>query len=79
MITDKDVNKLKAVFATKDDFKSFATKDDLKCGFKTVNKKLDFIIKYFDRDVSWHNRRLKQLEEKVGVKPPEYNLPPAKN
>ncbi|MEK7141560.1 MAG: hypothetical protein AAB800_03390 [Patescibacteria group bacterium] len=30
MITDADVEKLKKVFATKDDLKRFATKDDLK-------------------------------------------------
>ena len=30
MITDKDVTKLKKVFATKDDLKQFAKKDDLK-------------------------------------------------
>ncbi len=30
MITDVDIKKMKAVFATKDDLKSFATKDDLK-------------------------------------------------
>jgi len=30
MITDADINKLKTVFATKEDLKGFATKDDLK-------------------------------------------------
>lgn len=30
MITDKDIQKLKSVFATKDDLGKFATKDDLK-------------------------------------------------
>ena len=30
MITDADIEKLKKVFATKDDLNSFATKDDLK-------------------------------------------------
>lgn len=30
MITDADIKKMKAVFATKDDLKAFATKEDLK-------------------------------------------------
>ncbi|OIP84076.1 hypothetical protein AUK04_02760 [Candidatus Roizmanbacteria bacterium CG2_30_33_16] len=30
MITDKDITKLKTVFATKEDLKEFATKEDLK-------------------------------------------------
>jgi hypothetical protein len=30
MLTDEDINKLKVVFATKDDFKNLATKDDVK-------------------------------------------------
>jgi len=30
MITDRDIEKLKAVFATKEDLKNFATKEDLK-------------------------------------------------
>ncbi|MDP4010611.1 MAG: hypothetical protein Q8P72_00095 [Candidatus Roizmanbacteria bacterium] len=34
MITDRDIEKLAKVFATKDDLKGFATKDDLK-GFAT--------------------------------------------
>lgn len=50
----------------------FATKDDLKKSLAPVNRKLNKIVKYFDRDISWHNRRLKQLEEKVGVETPEY-------
>lgn len=32
----------------------FATKDDLKKELKPVNKKLNKIVKYFDRDISWH-------------------------
>ncbi len=89
MITDADVKKLKQAFATKDDLKAFATKDDLKV-FATkddlkkvldpVNKKLNKIVNYFDRDISWHNRRLKKLEEKVGVEAPDFvPLPLMKN
>ena len=36
MITDEDVEKLKTVFATKDDLNAFATKDDLNA-FATKN------------------------------------------
>ena len=89
MITDTDVKKLKEsfkdtfvtkddlkAFATKDDLKVFATKDDLKKALYPVNKKLNKIVKYFDRDISWHNRRLKQLEEKAGLKTPDFVLLP---
>lgn len=51
---------------------TFATKDDLKKALNPVNKKLNKIVKYFDRDISWHNRRLKLLEEKVGLETPEF-------
>jgi ABC-type Fe3+/spermidine/putrescine transport system ATPase subunit len=39
MITDSDIKKLKAVFATKDDLKQFATKDDLVGMEKRQNQK----------------------------------------
>ena len=51
MITDADIKKMKAVFATKDDLKSFATKDDLKSlearmatkdELKSLDLKMDF-------------------------------------
>lgn len=59
---------------------TFATKDDLKKALNPVNRKLDTIITYFDRDVSWHSRRLKELEKKVGIETPEYvPLPLVKN
>jgi predicted nuclease with TOPRIM domain len=54
MITDNDVNKLKTIFATKDDLKAFATKDDLKAfatkddlktSHEKVMDKLDVIAK----------------------------------
>ena len=38
MITDKDIAKLKKVFATKDDLKNFATKDDLKEIRQEINR-----------------------------------------
>ncbi len=84
MITKKDrqylIQDMTQVFATKDDIsamegrqdKKFATKDDLKKALNPVNRKLNKIVKYFDRDIIWHNRRLKHLEEKVGFKTPEY-------
>lgn len=75
-------------FSTKDDLvemekrqdQKYATKDDLKKALVPVNKKLDKIVQYFDRDISWHHRRLKQLEGVAGVKAPEYvSLPAVKN
>jgi len=65
MITDADVKKLKESF--KD---AFATKDDLKKSLRPLNKKLGTIINYFDRYISWHTRRLKELEKKVGIETP---------
>jgi hypothetical protein len=50
MITDADIKKMKTVFATKDDLKSFATKNDLKSlearmaakdELKSLNSKMD--------------------------------------
>lgn len=45
MIIDKDIKKLKTIFATKDDLKKFATKDDLACSLKTLN---NTILKFKD-------------------------------
>ena len=75
MLTKKDRHSL-----IQDMKEVFATKDDLKQALKPVNRKLDTIITYFDRDISWHNRRLKQIEDKIGVKAPEFvSLAPIKN
>lgn len=55
MITDKDIQKLKTVFATKDDLKNFATKDDLEKldirtgeGFVAVKNQFDNLEHRFD-------------------------------
>lgn len=51
-LTKKDIEKLKDVFATKDDLKGFATKDDLK-NFATkddlsrINENIDWLIGAF--------------------------------
>jgi len=39
---------------------------------KRIEKKLDMTIDHFDRNFNYHHRRLDQLEEKVGVKPPSF-------
>ena len=44
MITDKDIQKLKTVFATKEDLNSFSTKDDLK-NFATKDDLKNFATK----------------------------------
>ena len=66
---------MKEVFATKDDLTRFATKDD----FNTIKKELCLLNKrskendhVFDAIVSHHHKRLVQLEEHTGVKPPPY-------
>ena len=76
-ITNKDVEKLKEVFATKEDLKAFATKEDLDNKFKEVLSGQDRIIKELedarqdrtlaigkDRD---QDRRLDKIEAKVGA------------
>lgn len=52
MITDRDIEKLKAVFATKDDLNRFATKDDLK-NFATKDDLTDLVShKYFHTELN---------------------------
>lgn len=58
---------------------NFATKDDLVNSFKPIKKslkeiksKLDLTIRTFDNDFNYHHRRLEKLEEKAGVKPPDF-------
>ena len=72
MITDKDIKKLKQVFATKDDLKSLASKDDLII-FKDeilgeVEKlRQDSVIDTGVHDqVEDHEVRMEQLEKLIG-------------
>lgn len=47
MLTDHDIEKLKAVFATKDDLKQFATKDD----FTRLTTRIDGLDNKLDHSV----------------------------
>jgi len=65
MITDKDIEKLKDTFATKDDLKGFATKDDLKKSenradkqFVSLDKKMDFLAENMVK----HEQRLNDID-----------------
>ncbi|MEK7165779.1 MAG: hypothetical protein AAB874_03160 [Patescibacteria group bacterium] len=76
MITDKDVVKLKQVFATKDDFKGFATKDDLKRELKPIKddiadirKKMNSIISFFDREYLAFRKRVEFIEKHLHISP----------
>ena len=69
-------------FATKSDLEPFATKSDLepikkdissiKKGIRQLNKKQTEAIRLFDNTANYHHRRLEQLEEKAGIKPPPF-------
>ena len=54
MITDHDVIKLKTIFATKKDFKS-------------IDKKLDLILDYFDGEILNHGKRLDRIEDHLNL------------
>lgn len=43
MITNKDVEKLKETFATKEDLKQFATKEDLKTSMEETKRHFDVV------------------------------------
>lgn len=79
MITDADIKKMKAVFATKDDLKSFATKEDLKSfatkedlksfatkgDLKSLDKRLDQMDKKFDNLANNQQRNTEELVELI--------------
>jgi hypothetical protein len=48
MITDADIKKMKRVFTTKEDLKSFATKVELKTEVGILNKKIDSLDRKSD-------------------------------
>lgn len=80
MITDADVKKLKAVFATKDDLVGMEKRQDKK--FKSINatlkqikNSLDESVDVFDRQIVYHHKRLAVLEKKAGLDE-QANTPP---
>lgn len=64
MLTKNDLQNIGSVM----DEKLEPIKKDL----KSIKRKLDITIRTFDRDFNYHHRRLVQLEEKVGIKPPDF-------
>jgi tetrahydromethanopterin S-methyltransferase subunit G len=68
MLTKKDLKHIGTVIDERLDKKLKPIKKTL----KTIDKKLDTTVAVFDRDFNFHHRRLTQLEEKVGVKPPPF-------
>jgi len=67
-LEEKLESKLEEKLESKLDEKLEPIKKDL----KIIKRKLNTTIRTFDRDFNYHHRRLDQLEEKVGVKPPEF-------
>ncbi len=65
MITDADIQKMKKVFATKDDLKP------IKKSLGTMNKKLDLTISYFDKATASHEPRIKAIETQLGIIQPK--------
>ena len=68
LMDQKLESKLEEKLESKLDEKLEPIKKDL----KIIKRKLNTTIRTFDRDFNYHHRRLDQLEEKVGVKPPEF-------
>jgi hypothetical protein len=58
MITDDDIKKMQAVFATK---------QEMKKEFKKLNKKLDISITFFDRVHVDHEKRIARVEKKLDL------------
>lgn len=65
MITDNDIKKLKAVFATKDDLQGMESR--IKKDIKKVKDSLDLAIGVFDKQGVYHHKRLVNLEKKTGL------------
>ena len=80
MLTKKDLQQIGTVIDERLDKKLDEKLDSkldeklkpIKTSLKKIEKKLDVTIKVFDRDFNYHHRRLVQLEEKVGLKPPPF-------
>lgn len=67
MLTDDDINKLKKIFATKEDLKNFATKDDLKqfATKKDLDKRTDVISKEIAQLVDVMNSLIQPMCDKL--------------
>ena len=70
MITDKDIEKLKQVFATKDDLKGLASKDDLMKFKDEMVGRLDTIdqelaVTNYGDQLEDHEIRIEKLEKKL--------------
>ncbi len=70
MISDKDVEKLKGTFATKEDLKRFATKEDLKNSTEETKRHFDVVaedikssITLLAEQVSANTEKLTNIEE----------------
>lgn len=72
MITDKDIIKLKKVFATKEDLekmkKVFATKEDLKKLEVSTKEDIEQLALMTSRSFQAHERRFDQMEKKFDEK-----------
>ncbi len=78
MITDRDIKKMKTIFATKDDLKGFTTKDDLKRfatkdDLKQYATKKDFramegrIINKFNEVVDYFDDKIINHEKRIST------------
>lgn len=61
MITDVDIKKMKTVFLTKDDAKSFTTKDD----FKDLSKRFDSMDKRIEALANSQQKNTEELVELI--------------
>ena len=65
MITNADINKMKAIFATKDDLKSFATKDQLSSLNEKMNACFIEIIEFIGEVKSDIMKELSEFREEM--------------
>ena len=72
MLTNKDVEKLKETFATKEDLKQFATKEEMNRKFKETNRHFDVVaedlkntITLLAEQISGKNDKIDDHEEKI--------------
>lgn len=76
MLSKSDIKVIKDLlkpFATKGDLKNLATKDDLRKMEKRLDKKFIKLFDFLDKDVMNTNKRLKTMEENLGIPPVSQN------